>query len=144
MKFTYATVALALAASGGAQAQTPAGGPVPVTADNFPRAESDLYFSGVVKLGGFSKFHHNREPTPLDQQTVIRMNRDTLYSGAVFDLDAGSVTITLPDVGKRFLSLQVIDEDQYTHGVYYGAGEHVLTSSSFSKSESYQAARSSL
>jgi hypothetical protein len=35
----------------------------------------------------FGKFMHNRTPTPLDRQTVIRMNRDTLYSGAVFDLD---------------------------------------------------------
>jgi len=126
-KFIHAAVALALAASGGAQAQTLPGGPVPVTADNFPRAESDLYFGGVVKNGGFGKFDHAREPAPLDKQTVIRLNRDTLYSSAVFDLDAGPVTITLPDAGKRFMSLQVIDEDQYTHGVYYGAGRHDLT-----------------
>jgi hypothetical protein len=50
----------------------------PVTADNFSRAESDLYFGGVVKDGGFGKFMHRREPTAIDQQTVIRMNRDTL------------------------------------------------------------------
>ena len=31
----------------------------------------------------------------------------------MFDLDAGPVTITLPDAGKRFMSMQVIDEDQY-------------------------------
>ena len=67
-----------------------------------------------------------REPTPIDNQTVIRMNRDTLYSAAVFDLDAGPVTITLPDAGKRFMSLQVINEDQYTPGVFYGAGRHTL------------------
>ena len=54
---------------------------------------------------------------PCDAQTVIRMNRDTLYSGAVFDLDAGPVTIILPDAGSRFLSMQVISEDQYTIGV---------------------------
>lgn len=123
----HAAVVLALAILSGAQAPSPGGSPIPVTADNFPRAESDLYFSGAVKLGGFGKFHHNRELTPLGQQTVIRMNRDTLYSAAVFDLEAGPATITLPDVGKRFMSLQVIDEDQYTHGVYYGAGRHVLT-----------------
>jgi hypothetical protein len=36
---------------------TPGGGQtVPVTADNFVRAESDLYFTGVVKDGGFGKF----------------------------------------------------------------------------------------
>jgi hypothetical protein len=98
-----------------------------VTPDNFARAESDLYFSGVVKNGGFGKFDHTRDPAPLDKQTVIRLNRDTLYSAAVFDLDAGPVTITLPDPGKRFMSLQVIDEDQYTHGVFYGHGSHALT-----------------
>ena len=39
----------------------------------------------------------------------------------MFDYDAGPVTITLPDAGNRFMSMQVIDEDQYTHAVYYGA-----------------------
>src|SRR5580692_12050480 len=101
--------------------------PIAVTPDNFVRAESDLYFSGVVKDGGFGKFMHRREPTPVDKQTVIRMNRDTLYSAAVFDLDAGPVTITLPDPAKRFLSMQVIDEDEYTPEVHYGAGVRTLT-----------------
>jgi hypothetical protein len=104
-----------------------AGEALPVTADNFVRAESDLYFGGIVQLGGFGKFHHNREPTPVDQQTIIRMNRDALYSAAVFDLDAGPVTVTLPDAGKRFMSLQVINEDHYTLAVSYGAGSHTLT-----------------
>ena len=101
--------------------------PIPVTADNFPRAESDLYFANVVKRNGFGKYMHNREPTPIQQQDVIRMNRDTLYSAAVFDLDAGPVTITLPDAGKRFMSMQVIDEDEYTHTVVYGKGNYRLT-----------------
>ena len=100
---------------------------IPVTADNFTRAETDLYFGNSVREGGFGKFHHFREPAPIDNQTVIRMNRDTLYSSAVFDLDAGPVTITMPEVGKRFMSMQVFDEDQYTHKVAYGAGVHKLT-----------------
>ena len=49
------------------------------------------------------------------------------YSIAVFDLDAGPVTITLPDPGKRFMAMQVINEDQYTRPVYYGVGSHTLT-----------------
>lgn len=132
MKIKLACCALALifAAIGGARAQTsaPAANTVPVTADNFARAESDLYFHSIaVKENAFGKFFHNREPAPIDNQNIIRLNRDTLYSGAVFDLDAGPVTITLPDAGKRFMSLQVIDEDEYTHGVFYGAGSHTLT-----------------
>ena len=117
---------LALYALGGAHA-APADPPIAVTPDNFARAELDLYFSGVVKDGGFGKFMHRREPTPVAKQTVIRMNRDTLYSAAVFDLDAGPVTITLPDPGKRFLSMQVIDEDEYSPEVVYGANVRTLT-----------------
>jgi hypothetical protein len=100
---------------------------MPVTADNFIRAETDLYFGAVVKKDGFAKFEHDREPTPIDQQPVIRMNRDTLYSGAVFDLDASPVTITMPDAGKRFMSAQVISEDQYTPMVVYRPGPFTLT-----------------
>lgn len=94
-----------------AHAQFPS--PIPVTVDNFPRAESDLYMSRTVKDGGLGKFVHNRTLADIDKQIVIRMNRDTLYSSAVFDLDAGPVTITLPDSGKRFMSLQVINQDHY-------------------------------
>ena len=63
---------------------------IPVTIDSFARAETDLYFGNIVRDSGIGKFFHNREPTPLDKQVVIRMNRDTLYSSAVFDLDAGA------------------------------------------------------
>lgn len=118
--FAIAAITSAAAAAAGAE-------PVPVTSDNFIRAESDLYFSGVVANGGFGKFDHTREVAPLDKQTVIRLNRDTLYSSAVFDLDAGPVTITLPDAGDRFMSMQVFDEDQYTYGVFYDPGTYTLT-----------------
>jgi hypothetical protein len=100
---------------------------IPVTPDNFPRAESDLNFAGLVKEVGLGKFRHRREPTVLDRQKAVRMNRDTLYFAAVFDLDAGPVTITLPDSGKRFLSMQIIDEDAYTPEVDYGMGRYTLT-----------------
>lgn len=73
------------------------------------------------------KILHRREPASIDQQTVIRLNRDTIYSSAVFDLDAGPVTITMPDAGKRFMSLQVISEDHYVPDVFYDAGKRVLT-----------------
>jgi hypothetical protein len=98
-----------------------------VSADNFTRAESDLYFGNVVRDGGFGKFTHIRELTPLDKQLVVRSNRDTLYSAGVFDLDAGPVKISLPDPSGRFMSTQVITEDHYVPAVFYGRGEHTLT-----------------
>lgn len=105
-----------------------AGQALPVTAENFVRAESDLYFGNIVRRGGFGQFDHNRDLAAVDdKQLVVRSNRDTLYSGAVFDLDAGPVTVTLPDAGQRFISMQVIDEDQYTHLVAYAPGTYTLT-----------------
>ncbi|HUJ46844.1 MAG TPA: DUF1254 domain-containing protein [Rhizomicrobium sp.] len=99
---------------------------VPVTADNFMRAESDKAFDGIVKQGGFGKFFHARELQSLDKQVVPRINRDTLYSIAILDLDAGPATVTLPDPGTRFLSMQVLDEDEYNVKVAYGAGRHTF------------------
>jgi hypothetical protein len=66
--------------------------PITVTPDNFVRAESDLYFGNIAKDDGFGKFKHFRDFGPLDHQLVVRQNRDTLYSAAVFDLEAGPVT----------------------------------------------------
>ena len=80
-----------------------------VSTDNFVRAESDLYFGNLVADGGLGRFTHFRELTPLDRQLVVRQNRDTLYSAAVFDLDAGPVTVVMPDSGKP---------------VHVGAGHH--------------------
>jgi hypothetical protein len=100
---------------------------VPVNVDNFKRAETDFYMRKTVDDGGLGKFVHSRAPTPIDKQPVVRMNRDTLYSQALFDLDAGPVTITLPDAGKRFVSMQVISEDHYTPMVVYKPGRTTLT-----------------
>lgn len=98
-----------------------------MNSDNFVRAESDLYFSAVAARGRFGKIGHDRVMTPLDKQAIIRMNRDTLYSSAVFDLDAGPVTVTLPDTRRRFISMQVFDQNHYTHGVYYRLGTYTFT-----------------
>jgi hypothetical protein len=137
-------VALIVGASGCQQAQTPPATPapaaatpepakcsdcVPVTVENFPRAETDLYMKRVVdeQAKSVGRFYHFREPLPIDKQPVVRGNRDTLYSSAVFDLDAGPVMITLPESGKRFMTMQVFDEDEYTPMVVYGKGSYTLT-----------------
>ena len=88
----------------------------PVTVQNYSRAQTDVNFAGVVKNGGFGKFRHGRELAPPVQQGIVRPNRDTLYSLAIVDLDAGPVMITLPEAGKRFMGMQIVNEDQYTPG----------------------------
>ncbi|MCJ1887050.1 DUF1214 domain-containing protein [Pseudomonas sp. LA21] len=100
---------------------------IPVNVDNFVRAESDRYFAAMAQRDGLGKLRHNRELASIDKQTVIRLNRDTLYSVGVFDLDAGPVSVTLPDAGKRYLSMQVINEDHFVQGMFYRPGVHQLT-----------------
>ncbi len=91
----------------------------PVTEENFVRAESDKYFNTRVASSGIGKLGVLRELMPIDNQSVIRSNRDTLYSPGVFDLEAGPVTVTLPDPGKRFMSALVIDQDEYALKTVY-------------------------
>src|SRR5262249_22806058 len=67
------------------------------------------------------KFNHERELVRADSRGVIRPNRDTLYSQAVFDLGGGPVTISFPNAGNRYMSMQVVDEDQFIQDVVYGA-----------------------
>ncbi|MEU1208071.1 DUF1254 domain-containing protein [Nocardia sp. NPDC005825] len=107
-------------------AEYPLGKPITVTSDNFVRAESDRQFDIGVKEGAFGKWNHFRELMPIDAQAVVRANRDTLYSNAIVDLDAGPVTVTMPDAGSRFMSLQAIDEDEYTPQVSYKPGKYTF------------------
>lgn len=132
MKYTIAAFCVAVVLIVGAVAQEATGAdPLPVNADNFVRAESDLYFGNLVKdAGGTGTFVHHRDPADIAHQTVIRLNRDTLYSAAILDLDAGPATITLPDAGDRFMSLQIINEDQYTTELRYGGGTYPLDQAS--------------
>ena len=52
---------------------------------------------GPAGAGGrVNRWKHHREPASLDEQTVIRMNRDTLYSLAVVNISDGA-TLTVPD-----------------------------------------------
>jgi hypothetical protein len=125
-KFILCALVVTLSAIGSARAQSQDGNAIPVGVDNFVRAESDLYMRSLAKeAGGLAKLEHRREPAAIDNQTVIRLNRDTLYSSAVVDLDAGPVTVTLPDAGTRFMSLMVVSQDHYTTTVY-GAGPHTI------------------
>ena len=102
-----------------------------VNVDNFARAETHRMFAGLQRdAGGINRFAHNRKPAAIDKQTVIRMNRDTLYSFAVVDISSGA-TLTLPDAGERYLSVMVVNEEHYINRVFHSAGRYPLTVEEF-------------
>ena len=104
---------------------------VRVNVDNFARAESDRMFAAVLRdSGGVNRGTHNRVPTPIDHQPVIRQNRDTLYSGSVVDISGGA-TVIIPDAGDRYVSVMPVNEHHYLNDVFYEPGQHELTLDTF-------------
>ena len=102
-----------------------------VNVDNFDKAQTSFEYDGIIKLAqGINKIHSNRTTTPIDKQNVIRMNRDTLYSLGVINISKGA-TVTLPDTGKRYMSLMVINNDGYVNEVFYGGGSYQLSMDKF-------------
>ncbi|MCU4175326.1 DUF1214 domain-containing protein [Carboxylicivirga sp. N1Y90] len=104
-----------------------------VNVDNFTRAETAFQFDRVLTLvegGEVNKFIHLREPTPLDQQNVIRMNRDTYYSAAIVDITEGA-TLTIPETEGRYVSAMIINEEHFNNKVYHKPGTYKLTMEEF-------------
>lgn len=100
--------------------------PIEVTVTSFVRAETDYYMARTVTQAGLGRIAHSRVPTPIEEQNVIRMNRDTIYSFAIFDTTQ-PVEITLPDANGRFQSMQVINQDHYTIAVEHDPGTYRFT-----------------
>ena len=104
---------------------------VRVDVDNFVRAETDRMFAALqTDAGGVNVFRHNREPTSIEGQTVIRMNRDTLYSFAIADVSEGA-TVAVPESGDRYLSVMVVNQDHYINRLFHDPGEYELTVAEF-------------
>ena len=102
-----------------------------VTEDNFVRAETNRMLVGLqAQAGGVNRWKHHREPASLDEQTVIRMNRDTLYSLAVVNISDGA-TLTVPDAQGRYLTVMVVNQDHYINQVFTEPGEHQLSVEDF-------------
>ncbi|MCC4908110.1 DUF1214 domain-containing protein [Microbacterium sp. cx-59] len=99
---------------------------IPVNVVNFARAETDLMFARLAAGVGVGVWNHTYELKPLDDQPIIRQNRDTLYSSAIVDVRDG-VTVTLPDTGDRYISVWVISQDHYGPVILRDPGTHLLT-----------------
>jgi hypothetical protein len=84
-------------------------------------------FDDILKRsGGINQWFHYREPTGVDNQPVIRMNRDTLYSSANLDISQGA-TVTLPDAGDRYMTVMAVNSEHYINRVFSEPGTYELT-----------------
>ncbi|EWT00668.1 hypothetical protein N865_14170 [Intrasporangium oryzae NRRL B-24470] len=98
-----------------------------VNVDNFVRAETARMLTDIQRdAGGVNRLRHSREPAPIDDQTVIRLNRDTLYSFTVVDLTTPA-ELVLPPTDGRYLSAMIVNEDHHVPQVLHGPGSFRLT-----------------
>jgi hypothetical protein len=101
--------------------------PIQVVASNFVRAETDRYFVDMAARGRLGELYHERAIISVDDQIIIRLNRDTLYSQGVFDLAAGPLTVTIPEAeDDRYVAVQVVSQDHLTPTVLH-EGTHEIT-----------------
>jgi hypothetical protein len=97
-----------------------------VNVDNFVRAETNRMLAGLqADAGGVNRLLHNRAPTAVEHQTVIRMNRDTLYSFAVVDITGGA-TITVPEHDDRYVSVMIVNQDHFINEIFHDAGRYEI------------------
>ena len=98
--------------------------PTLVGLDNYAMVETHRQMAVTQEnTGGVNIFLHRRAVPLVDDQPVIRMNRDTLYSMAIVDASQGA-TVTLPDAGDRYMSLMYLDENHRVYDMVYAAGAH--------------------
>lgn len=102
-----------------------------VNVDNFVHAENARMFQDLQRdAGGVNTFLHNRRPVEIDKQTVIRLNRDTLYSFAIVDISRGA-SFTIPEHGDRYLSAMVVNEAHHINRTYHSPGSYELSVGEF-------------
>jgi len=86
--------------------------------DNYVVAETDWYFNGVQEKVGVNKWMHD-DPVSMDNQQVIRSNRDVVYSIAIVDVSGGA-TFSVPPAGPdndAFQIIHIMDENHLFHKV---------------------------
>lgn len=100
---------------------------------NYVNAKTSVHFERVLDKGNsFNQWLHNRSLVPITDkpQSSRRINRDTLYSYAIVNISNGA-SFSLPDSGKRYLSVQVINQEHFTNRTYHEPGKHTLTVAEF-------------
>ena len=100
-------------------------GEIVVDESNFTIAETDRYFVDHSKEHKVNTFRHSREMSTVENQFVVRENRDVMYSHAVVDISEGATLIN-PE-WDVFSVIQVIDENEYTIASIYPGEQKTFT-----------------
>jgi len=75
-------------------------------------------------------FYHFPGIASAEDRFVVSPNNDTVYSVGIVNVSQG-FTLDLPDMGERFVSIQIIDENHMSPFYLYGGGTYTFTPDQF-------------
>ncbi len=101
-----------------------------MTPREYIQAESRAFMANFVGRVGLNAFFHFEGLSTAEDTWVVSPNNDTIYSMAALNVRDG-FTLVLPEVGERFLSVQIITEYQMTPFYLYGGGTRTFSSDDF-------------
>jgi len=101
-----------------------------MTAKEFIQAESRAFISNFIGRNGINQWFHFKALANKDDKWVVSPNNDTIYSIAAVNVTDG-FTLVLPDVGDRFLSIHILDENHMSPFYLYGGGTYKFTRDQF-------------
>ncbi|MEM8661547.1 MAG: DUF1254 domain-containing protein, partial [Pseudomonadota bacterium] len=94
-----------------------------MTAMEYQRKEADLIFQDMIARSGLNEFYHFPGLSKAADVWVVTPNADTVYSVAVIDARE-DFSVELPDVGDRFISIHVQDQNHTFVDYNWDAGLH--------------------
>ena len=101
-----------------------------MTAKDYIQGETRAFFANFINRSGLNKFFHFQGLSKAEDKWVVSPNNDTIYSIAVVNVKDG-FKLVLPDVGERFLSVHIIDENHISPFYLYGGGEREFKANQF-------------
>ena len=104
-----------------------------VTDENYGLAESEVIFAASIEqyaaatgTDGIGVFAHHRQGPDPEDRTIVRINFDTLYSGAIVDL-AEDAVLTMPETNGRYQSAWFITDEHYNPMAFVEPGTYTVT-----------------
>lgn len=94
------------------------------------QAESRAFFADFIGRSGINTFFHFPGLASAEDRFVVSPNNDTVYSAAIVNVSEG-FTLELPEVGDRFISIQITDENHVTPFYIYGGGSRSFEAEQF-------------
>lgn len=101
-----------------------------MTAKQYIQSDTRAFFADFLGRAALNEFYHFTGLSTAEDTWVVSPNNDTIYSIATVNATEG-FTVEIPEVGDRFVSIQIITENHMTPFYYYESGSRSFSASEF-------------